>query len=279
MAWLDSAPPELAPQMRQIAALRSELRALRGALDSQRPRMVEANRVVRESASLRSDLALLGSSLDARRRSLNALRSSQEDLDGLAETVAAAARDASETLRSDRQRAERRAATTASNAAMPALPALPAPPQDRDAMLRAARDRMRRRGVGHDAGLTGGGTSVAPIPGERSEGTMFDRLRLVRDASERAERAILDAVQGAPKVQEIALIRTLADDCSICLEQRKRGQEVWILQCGHCFHKKCAQRWLAGACTCPLCKRPVERHKVGDEPPSTVPSASASASG
>ena len=86
------AHPELAPQMMQIASLRSELRALRGALDAQRPRMEMATRVMRETQDIRSDLASLSDSLDSRQRALARIRISQEDVDRLAESVAAVAR-------------------------------------------------------------------------------------------------------------------------------------------------------------------------------------------
>lgn len=250
-------PPEFVGLAGQVASLRSELRTLRGALEVQRPRIIEADRVVREANAIRSDLRALGNSLDSRRTRLRALRSSQDTMDDLAETVAAAARETSETLRRDREQREASASATFS---LPLhSPALSLPPQDRNAMLRAARERMRRRGVSN---MGASGASVGRGLLERPEGSMFDRIRYMQDASERAARAVLDSVQGAPIVKEVTLTRSLADDaCSICLEPRKRGQVVWVLDCGHTFHKCCAQRWLEGACTCPLCKASVQRHK------------------
>ena len=51
------------------------------------------------------------------------------------------------------------------------------------------------------------------------------------------------------------------EQCSICLEPRRKGDATWVLKCGHAFHKACCQRWLSGAATCPLCKQPVERRR------------------
>ena len=52
--FADRAPPELAPQMLHLASLRSELRALRGALAEQRPRMEASNRIMLETQAIRS---------------------------------------------------------------------------------------------------------------------------------------------------------------------------------------------------------------------------------
>ena len=272
-----AAHPELAPQLMQIAALRSELRSLRGAIDAQRPRLAQANMVVRESAAIRSDLALLSSSMDGRRRALRQMRASQEDVDRLAEAVASAARHTTDTLRRDREHEQSieqrwRQAEPRVNPAMP-LPLrvaaaadgmgerAPLAAADREAMLTAARERMRRRGVLGDVGAAGGGLAAA-ASGDGA-GNMFDRLSHWRAAQERVASAAITAVQGEPVVDEMRLIRPLADDCSICLEPRRKGDSIWVLRCGHAFHAACCRRWLCGACTCPLCKRPVERKPPG----------------
>ena len=127
---------------------------------------------------------------------------------------------------------------------------------------------MRRRGVGPLSGDLGG-TSIGGGRGGR-EASMFDRLRHVRDAEERVAAAAAAAIQGEPKVEAVTLIRPIKDVCSICLEPRKAGDAVWILQCGHCFHQQCCRKWLSGASTCPMCKKEVERAPVaGDCGPKT----------
>ena len=247
------------PQLNHIASLRSELRALRGAIDGQYQRMAHHDRVMDETAQIRSELASLNTSLDSRRRALSAIRSSQEDVDALAEQVARAASDTTATLQRDREREQR-------HSPLPAAATQPAP--SRDAMLEAARERMRRRGVGPLSGDLGG-TSIGGGRGGR-EASMFDRLRHVRDAEERVAAAAAAAIQGEPKVEAVTLIRPIKDVCSICLEPRKAGDAVWILQCGHCFHQQCCRKWLSGASTCPMCKKEVERAPVaGDCGPKT----------
>ena len=255
------AHPELAPQMLQVASLRSQLRALRGAIDAQEPRVVESNRVMRETAAIRSDLAQLSSSMDSRRRALAQIRVSHEDIDQLAEAVASAARETTDSLRRDRERLQQRQPQSNHNILHATAARQPPGGGDRESMLEAARDRMRRRGVLSEVGASAGRFSIASAGGglARSVDSMFERLAHVRAAEERVAAAVAAAVQGEPIVDELNLLRTLADDCSICLEKRKAGEAVWVLPCGHCFHAACCRRWLSGACTCPLCKRPVER--------------------
>jgi hypothetical protein len=49
-----------------------------------------------------------------------------------------------------------------------------------------------------------------------------------------------------------------ADQCSICLQDYKRGDALRKLQCGHHFHVVCVDQWLAHSGQCPVCK-----HLVG----------------
>ena len=88
---------------------------------------------------------------------------------------------------------------------------------------------------------------------------MFDRLRSVRGAEDERDRAAAASVAGDPIVDELRLLRTIKDVCSICLEPRKAGDLCWVLKCGHCFHEPCARRWLTGQATCPMCKAVVAR--------------------
>ena len=45
--------------------------------------------------------------------------------------------------------------------------------------------------------------------------------------------------------------------CNICLEEFSLGQEMRKLDCSHCFHKGCVDRWLATVASCPVCKREI----------------------
>ena len=50
-------------------------------------------------------------------------------------------------------------------------------------------------------------------------------------------------------------------DCSICLEEMKKGEECRALPCSettnHRFHKKCIDTWLHKNTTCPTCRAEV----------------------
>ncbi|XP_039803454.1 RING-H2 finger protein ATL79-like [Panicum virgatum] len=45
-------------------------------------------------------------------------------------------------------------------------------------------------------------------------------------------------------------------DCAICLAAFARGEAVRVLpRCGHGFHARCVDRWLAARPTCPTCRQ------------------------
>ena len=51
------------------------------------------------------------------------------------------------------------------------------------------------------------------------------------------------------------------EECIICLNQYKLGEEVVRLGCNqsHCFHFKCLSEWIkTGSCVCPICREPVD---------------------
>ncbi len=53
----------------------------------------------------------------------------------------------------------------------------------------------------------------------------------------------------------------VGEECTICLERSVATDRMARLQCGHAFHCKCLQTWLADHCTCPNCRqdlRPAE---------------------
>ena len=242
----------------QIASLRSELRALRGAIEAQQPRVAASNQVIRESDDLRAEIAGLSRSMDRRRRALAQIRVSQHDVDALAEQVAETARTAADSIRRDRRGEGAAASATHQMEALPILTGAPPraqPAQSREQLLDAARERMRRRGVLGGSLPTSSAAYAAPE-------SMFDRLRLLRSAEERVAAAAAAAVMGEPIVDELNLLRGIKDVCSICLEARKAGEAVWVLKCGHCFHAPCARRWLGGSSSCPMCKAAVARRPV-----------------
>ena len=42
--------------------------------------------------------------------------------------------------------------------------------------------------------------------------------------------------------------------CSICMGDFRANEELFKLQCGHIYHKKCLKEWLKKSIYCPLCK-------------------------
>ena len=51
-------------------------------------------------------------------------------------------------------------------------------------------------------------------------------------------------------------------NCCICLEPMKEGQQLRLLPCGHRYHRKCADKWLKRKAVCPMDKRSVVVTKV-----------------
>jgi hypothetical protein len=49
-----------------------------------------------------------------------------------------------------------------------------------------------------------------------------------------------------------------AAECTICLTEVSRGEDVVILPCKHWFHDECGVMWLKQHNTCPVCRHPIE---------------------
>jgi hypothetical protein len=43
--------------------------------------------------------------------------------------------------------------------------------------------------------------------------------------------------------------------CPICIDEFKENEYQKTLNCNHCFHKKCINRWLKKQKHCPLCRK------------------------
>lgn len=62
-------------------------------------------------------------------------------------------------------------------------------------------------------------------------------------------------------------------ECSVCMDDVFIGGEVVVLPCSHWFHESCAGMWLGEHNTCPICRK-----SIGQDPPSSEPQASSTAS-
>ena len=61
------------------------------------------------------------------------------------------------------------------------------------------------------------------------------------------------------------------EECSICLASLQPGDVVRRLQCTHCFHKQCIDRWLTQRARCPLCNgNPVVGQTLAPPLPGTM---------
>ena len=63
-----------------------------------------------------------------------------------------------------------------------------------------------------------------------------------------------------PEVQTTQTTEGPNETCSVCLDEMlSLAAPVVQLPCGHCFHRGCISKWLAGTSpTCPLCKMQLE---------------------
>ena len=55
-------------------------------------------------------------------------------------------------------------------------------------------------------------------------------------------------------IQYDKINQTNQKNCSICLEEYKKNDNVNILKCNHIFHIHCLNLWLYNNTTCPLCR-------------------------
>ncbi len=66
-------------------------------------------------------------------------------------------------------------------------------------------------------------------------------------------------------------------ECTICITEVHRGDEVVVLPCKHWFHDECVVMWLKEHNTCPVCRAPIEAGSGGQPSPTRRPSRPAGA--
>jgi len=52
-------------------------------------------------------------------------------------------------------------------------------------------------------------------------------------------------------------------ECTICIDELKKGDEVSVLPCKHWYHGECVVLWLKEHNTCPICRMPIENRQGG----------------
>lgn len=58
--------------------------------------------------------------------------------------------------------------------------------------------------------------------------------------------------------KKVKSLDDLPSECPICLEDFKRGEYYRKLECNHCFHKKCIDRWFKkDHSECPMCRKKI----------------------
>ena len=271
----------------RVAELRSEMRALRGAIELQ---LNERAMLLDAANELRGDIAGLSRRIDTRHELLTSLRGRQRHMDTVADALSSEARSTTHELRMLRREvstafssSRRRpgsgsgsgSAFSSARGELTLTPA-PRPPEvvtgvQREAALEAARQRMLRRGMLGDMAIR----SLR----ERSERALAQRAPGGGGSTPRSEwlhSSVLEDVaglaglaglppRGTPKLTERTLETALYDVCAICLETRDKGEVVVSLGCSHVFHASCCRKWLATASGCPTCRARVPREHTTRE--------------
>lgn len=79
------------------------------------------------------------------------------------------------------------------------------------------------------------------------------------DPEVRAAEALssLPRVRWAPDLStsSCAQGQDACEECSLCLEEYKNGEEVLRPSCGHFFHEACLGPWLTKSLLCPVCRQ------------------------
>lgn len=100
-----------------------------------------------------------------------------------------------------------------------------------------------------------------------NEDEIFEYINNLRRINEDPERYYQDTKMHLP-TQNLSLLtpqKSCKDDnCGLCLEEIKEGEECFILPCNHIFHsdeEKClnttVKKWLSENKSCPMCKQEV----------------------
>ncbi|KAL2261119.1 hypothetical protein VTK26DRAFT_4682 [Humicola hyalothermophila] len=77
------------------------------------------------------------------------------------------------------------------------------------------------------------------------------------NAAPPASQSAIDSLERKPADDEMIGPDGKAE-CTICIDEIKKGDEVVVLPCKHWYHGECVVLWLKEHNTCPICRKPVE---------------------
>lgn len=144
-----------------------------------------------------------------------------------------------------------------------------------NAMMPGPDDPHRREGAGAPAGFAFGGglhdilasllNPAAAVHGDAvyTQEALDRIITQLMDASPQtnaAPPASQDAIDKLEKkrVDDQMLGSEGKAECTICIDQISRGDEVAVLPCKHWYHHECVVLWLKEHNTCPICRMPIE---------------------
>jgi len=93
-----------------------------------------------------------------------------------------------------------------------------------------------------------------------NENRAFIRINIKVSTKKKKKKLMKNELSHLPKYKKIKKgddIITQQDCCAICLNNYKEGSYKRELPCGHCFHKKCIDKWLMNnkKMSCALCRK------------------------
>lgn len=101
------------------------------------------------------------------------------------------------------------------------------------------------------------GIGLAGNPGDYAWGNQFDQIlhNLFHQSGPKGPPpADETAVRELPKEEIGPADVDAKEDCPVCKEEYKVGEQVMKLPCNHRFHIDCLQPWLKMRNTCPVCR-------------------------
>jgi len=160
--------------------------------------------------------------------------------------------------------------------------------------LPGARDEAHRNAPGHAGGLPPGfphtlhqilASLLNPAGAVHGDAVYtqeaLDRiisgLMEANPQSNAAPPASQSAIDGLEKkvVDEEMLGGDGKAECTICISEAEKGDEVVALPCKHWFHGECVAMWLRQHNTCPVCRSPIEGDGGGSSSSTAPPPAPA----